>query len=375
MNAVSLADVVSHCLEQGSLQASPRQWQVLHHLLSCRTAAQGASLYCCEGCEQRWLRYHSCRDRHCPQCQQQASTQWYERQQAQLLPVPYFHLVFTLPHELNGLVERHAAVLYRLLFQSSWNSLNAFGHRRLDGQLAMTAVLHTWGQQVTRHIHLHCLVPAGVLRASGCWQSQQKRYLVPVKALSKRFRGVMVSALREAAQQGLLSSLSRQEVSLLLERLMGKSWVVYSKGALQYRTTLVHYLARYSHRIGLNNSRLLGYRAGRIGVVWRNYRSGRKQVMWLQPEELVRRFLLHVLPKGFMRIRHYGYLANAVKGKRLPKIRAQLVASSDVADTRLEPAIEPEPCGHMRCPVCGCERVRRLGEVLSAALQTVLNSS
>ena len=375
MSGVNLAAVITHCMQNGCIRASPRQWQVLNHIVTCRTVALGASLYRCERCQQRWLWYHSCRDRHCPQCQRDASREWSERQQAQLLPVPYFHLVFTLPHELNGWIEQHAGVIYRLLFQTCWRSLNGFGQGRLGGQLGMTAVLHTWGQQVTRHVHLHCLVPAGVLCCSGRWQHSQRRYLLPVKALSRRFRGLMVSALREACRHGLLPTCGAQEVSGMLSRLMSKPWVVYSKPALAYRTCLVTYLARYSHRIGLSNSRLTAVRAGQIGVVWKDYRQERLRTMWLRPEELVRRFLLHVLPKGFMRIRHYGYLANAVKGRRLPEIRAQLLADKDVLSEEKAVVQAPEPAGCMRCPECGDSHVQRLGEMYGHRSLPSLNSS
>lgn len=309
MAALSLATVIEQCQQQQTISASSRQWQVLHHLTACRTAAMGASQYHCAGCDQHWLWYHSCRDRHCPQCQQQASAQWCQRQQQQLLPVPYFHLVFTLPHQLNSWIARHDAVLYRLLFQCSWNTLNGMVQRRLQGQPGMTAVLHTWGQQLTRHVHLHCLVPAGVIRASGRWQGRNKDYLLPVRALSSRFRGLMVSALRQVARHGLLAGISSSEVNRVLTALMSLSWVVYARPALNHRPALVRYLARYSHRIGLSNGRLTGMKDGRIGLRWLDYRHDRKRKqLWLAPEELVRRFLLHVLPRGFMRIRHYGFL-------------------------------------------------------------------
>jgi hypothetical protein len=349
MNALNLAAIIEHCKAQQNIQATPRQWQVLHHITDCRTAAMGGQHYACPSCQHHWTWYHSCRDRHCPQCQGHASQQWCEQQKSQLLPVPYFHLVFTLPHELNTWMGKHGRCLYRLLFQSCWNSLKTLAERKLKGQLGMTAVLHTWGQQLTRHVHLHCLVPAGSLKYQARWQTHNKNYLLPVKALSNRFRGQMVSRIREAWQQGLLATVSKSEITPLLNRLMQKPWVVYSKSALNYRETLVNYLARYTHRIGLSNGRILVWDQHRVTLKYLDYKdSGRKQLT-LTPEELVRRFLLHVLPKGFMRVRHYGYLANAIKAKRLACIRKQIKPNRTTQEKTREKADRTSlPC----CPNC-----------------------
>lgn len=355
MTTLSLAAVIEQC-QSRNIQATPRQWQVLHHLTACRTAAMGASRYHCAGCHQHWLWYHSCRDRHCPQCQHRASEQWCLRQQQQLLPVPYFHLVFTLPHVLNDWIARHDAVLYRLLFEASWGALNGMVQRRLQGQPGMTAVLYTWGQQLTRHVHLHCLVPAGVIRASGRWQPRDKGYLLPVRALSARFRGLMVRGLRRSARHGLLPDIGVAQINQRLTALMARPWVVYARPAVNHQPTLVRYLARYSHRIGLSNSRLVGKRNGQIGLRYLDYRHQRQQAtLWLTPAELVRRFLLHVLPRGFMRIRHYGFLANAIRRRRLRQIRPQLQAVDKVPVTVISEGTGGLP--GMRCPYCGDGRV------------------
>lgn len=370
MNALGLAQVIEHCKQQGTLRATPRQWQVLNHICDCRTSAMGATLYRCDACHSQWLWYHSCRDRHCPQCQTNASRAWCEKQKEQLLPVPYFHLVFTLPHELNDWVTYHADVIYRLLFQSCWKTLHVMGQRKLQGQLGMTAVLHTWGQQLTRHVHLHCLIPSGVMTSSQSWKSRHKRYLLPVKALSRRFRGVMVSALRETKQKGELSSIGANDFDRTLTQLMSKPWCVYSKAAIQYRETLVNYLARYSHRIGLSNHRLLESTPNQVTLAYHDYRSEKNGRLQLTPEELIRRFLLHILPKGFMRIRHYGFLANAIKRRCLLLIREQLGRDINVAGDQEK---QVPSSNHAHCPSCGHEPVTCLGECTSESMITLRN--
>lgn len=358
MSNPSLAEIIRYCYRNDQIQASPRQWQVLHHLMDCRTAKMGGAVYQCSSCHARWLWHHSCRDRHCPQCQSQASQNWSNKQKQQLLPVPYFHMVFTLPHELNGWVSRYGELIYRLLFQASWQALKGLSERKLKGQPGMTAVLHTWGQKLNRHVHLHCLIPAGVLKYGQKWQQRDKSYLLPVKALSKRFRGIMVSLLREAEQQGLLMELSKREVTAVLNKLMRKPWVVYSKSAIHYQETLVQYLARYSYRIGLSNHRIKHWAEDQITLSYHDYKHRCATTLQLTCSELVRRYLLHILPKGFMRIRHYGYLSNATKAKSLAVIRKALIhtkpTSVEVVQTE---GVKPH------CPECGCDCIHCMGEV------------
>lgn len=359
MSRLGLAQVIRHCQHAGTVRATPRQWQVLHHIADCRTEKMGSAWYRCDACQAQWLWHHSCRDRHCPQCQTNASQAWCERQRQQLLPVPYFHLVFTLPHELNGWVAQEAQPIYGLLFQACWQTLRVMGQRKLHGQLGMTAVLHTWGQQMTRHVHLHCLIPSGVLTPSHRWQSRHKGYLLPVKALSKRFRGLMVSALRTARQRGELASVEAGEFDRTLDQLMAKPWCVYSKSAVRYQDTLVQYLARYSHRIGLTNHRFKGWHNGEITLAYHDYRTSSDGTLRLTPEELLRRFLLHVLPKGFMRIRHYGFLANAVKRRCLSLIRRQLPGQQKQKGKIMSASTGTHGA---HCPSCGHQPVACLGE-------------
>jgi len=310
----------------------------------------GGIAYQCDHCHGQFPWYHGCRDRHCPQCQARASRRWSQRQQQDILPVTYHHLVFTLPHELNGWVQLHPEVIYQLLFQVVWYTLKTFAAdpKRLDGRLGMTAVLHTWGQNLSQHVHLHCLIPGGALSKNNKWHAACSTYLFPVRALSRHFRGKMVSALRESATAGQLNRITRaDEIDSLLDRLMQKSWVVYSKHCLQRSQSIVEYLARYSHRIAISDQRIVGLENDQVYFRYKDYRNNRSSIMNLHCDEFIRRFLMHVLPKGLMRIRHYGLLANRCRKSSLEilrKILAQAVKT-------IEEHITEEPKAYP-CPKC-----------------------
>jgi len=307
---------------------SHQQLTVCRHLQQCRTEALGGFQLRCGQCGHETMLYHACRNRHCTRCQQQATQQWCDKQASHLLPVIYYHLVFTLPHMLNGWIRLHPRLIYGLLFRTVWQTLSAFGKdpKRLDGDLGMTAVLHTWGQTLDQHVHLHCLVPGGALGKGGEWHAAKSTYLFPVRALSKAFRGKMVSALREAADGGKLERVTlANEVDTLLDSLMQTPWVVFAKPCLQHTRSIVDYLGRYTHRIALSDSRLSHMDKEHVSFRYRDYRDNQKKVMTLKGTEFLRRFLQHVLPRGFMRVRHFGWLANASRAKKLPRIRAALL--------------------------------------------------
>jgi hypothetical protein len=356
MAEASLQAIIHACLADYAADhpLSPRQWQVCHHLRDCRTAALGGFALECDGCGDRPLLYHACRDRHCPRCQQRASAAWCDRQRAAVLPVTYHHLVFTLPASLNGWVEIHPEVIYGLLFETAWATLSTFGAdpKRLDGQLGMTAMLHTWGQTLARHVHLHCLVPGGALGSDGTWHPAKSTYLFPVRALSRHFRGGFVGRLRRAREDGKLSRIQDDaQVDRILETLMATDWVVYSKPCLARTDTVVDYLGRYSHRIALSDRRLLDFDGTSVQLSYKDYRDGdRRKVMTLAAEELLRRFLLHVLPKGFMRVRHFGFLANRCRARRLAEIRTALSAPPPEASAPETPTarFDGYPCPKCR---------------------------
>jgi hypothetical protein len=368
----SLQAVMAACLDghADTHRLSPRQWQVCRHIVDCRTAALGGLHLACDTCGAEVPAFHSCRDRHCPRCQRRASLDWCERQRAAVLPVTYHHLVFTLPDTLNGWVEVHPQEIYALLFETAWATLSTFAAdpKRLDGRLGMTAMLHTWGQTLVRHVHLHCLVPGGALGADASWHAATSTYLFPVRALSRRFRGGFVSRLRSAFEAGALPRLSGPaEVKRVLDALMAREWVVYSKPALARAETVVDYLGRYSHRIALSDHRLLGFDGESVDLAYKDYRDGdRRKVMTLAGEELIRRFLLHVLPKGFMRVRHFGFLANRCRTRRLAQIRTALAAPPPEQSPggEAEAGMEARPC-----PVCRNGRLRVTGQL--AARRTV----
>ncbi len=350
--AATLQHILNRFAPTDTLDRQRRK--VCGHLQACRTEAMGGRVLKCEHCdtEQRW--YHGCRDRHCPQCQGRATRQWAERQRGHTLPVHYYHLVFTLPHTLNGWVQLHPQVIYRLLFQSAWATLKAFGQdpKRLGGELGMSAVLHTWGQNLSRHVHLHCLVPGGALGANGQWKTTKGHYLFPVKALSRHFRGRMVGLLRQAATQGKLHRVTRPgEVDSILDALMATEWVVYTKHCLNHTATVVDYLARYTHRIAITNARILAVEDTQVSLRYKDYRDGnRHKTMHLNGEEFVRRFLLHVLPKGLMRIRHFGFLANRCRQEKLARIRRVLAAAEAIPASGAK-AVGGEIPGYP-CPQC-----------------------
>jgi hypothetical protein len=346
-------------LKQGRGALNPQQLKVFQHLCDCRQLEAGSETYACETCGYEETIARSCRDRHCPGCQYRATLRWCEARRADVIPVNYFHLVFTLPSQLNSWVSCYGSVIYRLLFESVWSTLSTFGRapKRLDGQLGMLAVLHTWGQTLVRHVHLHCLIPGGALTNEGRWNAARSNYLFPVKALSRQYRGRMVSGLREASNQGLLSRIPDDEIDTTLNSLMQTEWVVYSKAVSYGHDRLIDYLGRYTRKIAISQSRIRHFDGEQVSLDYRDYRDGQKKQMCLSALELVRRFALHILPKGFMRVRYYGFLANAVRRQKLNQIRAALQVPAPVAvvaENRVVPV----------CPRCGGEHWHFVGAIV-----------
>jgi len=327
--AITMQTVLSRFLPdyRQHRRLSPAQGKVCHAIGACRTEVLGGQSVHCDQCDFVQHRYHSCRNRHCPKCQQHASQQWCEQQLQQVLPVNYFHVVFTLPHELNPWVQCHADVIYRCLFESVWRTIQRFGQdsKRLNGNMGMSAILHTWGQNLSQHVHLHCLIPGGALSPDQQqWHRAKSNYLFPVKALSRHFRGAMVSALRGAYHRGELHRLCVEHVEQVLSQLMSHDWVVYSKAYLKKAETIVRYLGRYTHKIALSDARIKEIKDDQVTFKYKDYRDNKDKSMQLAGEEFIRRFLMHVLPDGFMRIRHYGFLSNRSRRQKLDTIRACL---------------------------------------------------
>ena len=310
------------------------QHRALRAIEACRTEALGGHVAQCDACGELRYHYHSCRNRHCPKCQSLAKERWLAARRAELLPVPYFHVVFTLPHELNALAQGNPRALYGLLFQAVSETLIEFGEnpRWLGGSIAATLVLHTWSQTLGQHLHIHALVGAGALHPDGHWISASRTFLFPVTALSVVFRGKFLAGLKRLFHAGGLNFAGSTTVladPLASQQLLGtlyeKPWVVYAKRPFAGPAQVLDYLGRYTHRVAISNHRLVSCEATQVRFRYKDYADdNRHKVMSLAPAEFIRRFLLHVLPSGFMRIRHYGILANRAKQAKLTQARATL---------------------------------------------------
>jgi hypothetical protein len=322
------------------------QRRALTAIAHCRTAALGATVSRCDRCGEVEVRYHSCRNRHCAKCQTLAKERWLTARTAELLPVPYFHVVFTLPHDLNPLAQCQPRLIYTLLFNSAAATLQRFAEdpKWLGAELGITMILHTWSQTLEQHLHVHCLVSAGGLTAAGHWRASKPHFLFPVRALSRVFRGKLLGGLSEARTSGALhlgqAALQPAAFAALLRALRSQEWVVYAKQPFAGPQQVLAYLARYTHRIAISNERLLSDADGQVRFRYRDRRRGnRPRTMTLPRDEFLRRFLLHVLPIGFMRIRHFGLFANRARAAKLGAARAALQQSAPaplVAETPVE---------------------------------------
>ncbi len=344
---------------------SPEQVAVMRHLAACRTAVLGGHVDACTACGFLKVSYNSCRDRHCPKCQAARGAEWLEARLERLLPVEYFHVVFTLPDPLQPLALKNRRVIYDLLFHAASQTLLelAADPQRLGAQIGFTAVLHTWGQNLLFHPHLHCVVSGGGLSPDGSrWIPARRGYLLPVKVLGKLFRGKFLAGLREAYCSGGLR-LSGSVAALidpvcfreLLTTLSRQNWVVYAKPPFGGADQVYRYLGRYTHRVAISNGRLLSLEDGQVRFRYKDYTDGSVwKVMQISAEEFLRRFLLHVLPKRFVRIRHYGLLASRNVSTRLKRCRELLEAaltatqSKPTSDERVPQSPEPEHCPRCR---------------------------
>ena len=367
---LELADLVQQFAgEVPHLSAEARR--ALQDIARCRTAALGGHVHKCEQCDHRENSYNSCRNRHCPKCGSLAQVRWLEARQADLLPVPYFHVVFTVPDVLHPLFRANPKVSYNLLFAAVAETLKevALNPAHLGARVGLTAVLHTWTQKLLYHPHLHCLVPGGGLCADGTrWVPCRPRFFLPVRVLSLVFRGKLLSKFERAIDRGELTVATDEDPRLSLEEAARKKWVVYSKAPFAGPEQVLRYLGRYTHRIALSNDRLLSLDGRIVRLRWRDRADGNKvKVLTLDAVALLQRFLLHLLPKGFIRIRHYGLLANAVRQKSVARCR-ELLAVDEDDDARGQPAVERESWQELllrltgvdvtRCPKCATGRLR-----------------
>jgi hypothetical protein len=337
------------------------QRKVLHAIARCRTAALGGHRDRCVRCGHRTISYNSCRNRHCPKCQTGARNRWLAERSKELLPVRYVHVVFTLPHQLAPLAYQNKRLLYRLLFQASAATLLevAADPRHLGAQIGFLSVLHTWGQNLQHHPHVHCVIPAGGLSADHTrWIQPRYPFFLPIKVLSRVFRGKFVAGLRREFQPGKLGFYGDQEAlrdpklfRALLRSLFRQDWIVYAKPPFGGPEYVLHYLARYTHRVAISNHRLVAFQNGQVTFRWKDYAHGNKnRKMTLTADEFLRRFLWHVLPKGFVRIRFFGFLANRRRATLLPICRQVLAARPPSSSACPAPA---QPPTSWPCPRCG----------------------
>lgn len=387
--SVELADIFRRHGDK-YLQANrltPEQHKVFNAIRNCRTSILGGHIEQCEQCHAIQCAYNSCRNRHCPKCESFKAAKWLEARQAELLPVRYFHVVFTLPHELNNLVLYNKKALYNLLFESAWETLQKLGRdpKRLNGEMGMLSILHTWSQNLSQHNHVHCIVPGGAFQLNGKWKAT-KNYLFPVKVLSKLFRGIFVGKLRNLYQQHqlklpdkLTEKLYKSNFDELLNLIVQKDWVVYAKPPFAKPEDILNYLGRYTHKIAISNYRILSCTDEWITFKWRDYSDNNKvKVMQLKPEEFIRRFLSHVVPDGFMRIRSFGFLANACKAVKTQSIQKQLGHKPTKSkDKKNVTTLMFELTGKdiTLCPICKQGKLKRIIKIPSRLGKLNINSS
>jgi len=370
--ALEVADIFRTCgpawrqAQQGHLSLG--QLKVMSAIEQCRSAALGGHVLRCNGCDHVEIAYNSCRNRHCPKCQAKAAQQWLEARQADLLPVEYYHVVFTLPAPISEVAYYNKAVIYRLLFEVAADTLAtiAADPKHLGAEIGATLVLHTWGSALTHHPHVHGIVPGGGLSLDGNrWVACKPGFFLSVRVLSRLFRRRFLDALGQAHQAGQLKFFGEDArlentaaFTQWLAPLRKCEWVVYAKRPFAGPAAVLAYLSRYTHRVAISNRRLVSLDERGVTFRWKDYRiSGRTRykTMTLSPEEFMRRFLLHVLPSGFHRIRHYGLLANAGRRENLARARELLgVAMPDVDASLLNTDVSGDLVQPtFVCPCCG----------------------
>jgi hypothetical protein len=344
------------------------QLKVMSAIESCRTAVLGGHVLRCEKCSHTVIAYNSCRDRHCPKCQGAAARQWLAQREAELLPVPYFHLVFTLPSQIAEIAYQNKALIYDLLFKTSSETMLkiAVDPKHLGARIGILSVLHTWGSALTHHPHVHMIVPGGGFSLDGKrWVSSRQNFFLPVRVLSRLFRRLFLKKLTAAHQAGKLLFFGNHHAlkdanafAAYLAPLRDSEWVVYSKRPFGGPKEVLRYLARYTHRVAISNRRLIASNDKGVAFKWKDYRTegaARYTVMTLATHEFIRRFLMHVLPPGFHHIRYYGLLASSKRAENVARARQLItppILPVDAIKTTGTHAKEPQTPNHL-CPCCG----------------------
>jgi uncharacterized protein (DUF983 family) len=377
--ALELADVI-RLHGDGLANVTSEQRKVLNALSACRTAVLGGHVETCDHCGHQRVAYNSCRNRHCPKCQGSACAQWMEARAEDLLRVEYFHVVFTLPDVFNGLALANKRTLYGVLFDAVAQTLTevAANLKHLGAKIGFMGILHTWGQNLGLHPHIHCVVPGGGLSpdvstglATGGsrWIACKAGFFLPVRVLSKVFRGKFIDLLKQSHAKAPLCGINKDaELKRLIDTSVRSDWVVYAKPPFGGPEQVLKYLARYTHRIAISNARLVAMDENTVTFRWKDYANeSRDRVMTLEGTEFLRRFLMHVVPTGFMRIRHFGLLANRFRAANLSRCRELLAAVVPWFET--ETHSDGATTGsHDRCPVCGKGEMARGAFVRPAAV-------
>lgn len=352
-----------------------QQYKAMRAIVACRTASLGGHISRCDKCKYELISYNSCRNRHCPKCQAMQKERWIDARTAELLPTEYFHVVFTLPHHLNPLAQGKPEIIYNLLFQTASETLLQFSSnpKWLGAKPSITMVLHTWGQKLDQHIHVHCIISGGGLTKNSQWIHAKKKFLFPIRALSKVFRGKYLEQLKLLLNNNKVflpnDSTNKGSIQKFISLLYQKDWVVYAKPPFAGPEQVLNYLGRYTHRIAIGNQRLVNVQDNTVSFKWRDYADNSQQkIMLLSVNEFTRRYLLHVLPKGFQRLRHYGILANRYKSINLQQARIALN----------QPEIKPKTKEKINdlmlrltgiditsCPRCGSGRLNVVTSLLS----------
>jgi Putative transposase/Transposase zinc-binding domain len=384
-----IRSVLDEFLETYGSGLTPEQRRALQDLTACRTAALGGHVLACLECGHQQIAYNSCGNRHCPTCQATAAARWLEVRTAQLLPVPYFHIVFTLPDVLDPIALANPRIVYDLLLRSAADTLLelAADPKHLGAQTGLLAVLHTWGQNLQFHPHVHCVVPGGGLSPDATqWVSSPRDFFLPVRVLSRVFRGKLLAGLRAAYAAGQIHFAPRRalrggpaEFQRLLSAAAATDWVVYAKPPFGGPQQVLKYLARYTHRVAISNSRLLSFDQGEVCFRYKDYAHGkRKRVMTLSALEFVRRLMLHVLPRGLVRIRYYGILSNRHRHQKLTLCRELLDSGAPAGAESLETAEPTEGAVSVAptrvCPRCGSARMILIEEFPPLGVAVELSS-
>jgi hypothetical protein len=339
--------------------------KAMHAIEKCRTASLGSHIDECLACGHIKISYNSCRDRHCPKCQSIKKEEWIESRKSELLNVQYFHVVFTVPDSLNTIIYRNQKAMYSLLFQCVSETLTelALDKKYLGAQIGVTSILHTWGQNILYHPHVHCIVPGGGLSPSGIeFRFSKKKFFLPVKVLSKKFKGKFLYHLQQKIQNEEIDLTDIVDFQDLILKSKLIDWVVYCKPPFKSPQNVISYLARYTHRVAISNNRIVGYENGKVTFKWRDYKDNNKEkLMTVSVDEFIRRFLLHILPAKLFKIRHYGILSNRNKKTKLILCQKLTGIRIEQIKRRSKREILAKIFGRdvYCCSECGCEHVNR----------------